>query len=228
MAIPDFRRAFHDGEVFHTKFLGEFRIEVRDAGRLFVPSGRIVACDPLVFPENRPFRRRVPPGRYPVLLSIAHIPCSSGGVTTDQRIAVAMLMLGRKVPRRWQMAVATGQPLSDLKAGEFYGYPVDSGTGCFMDLMAAKLLQRNARADANYFEHIIAAMEEVSLPTRSWAEFPLSDRTGHNLVTFSSGFGDGVYASFWGFDADGQPACLVTDFSVLTRTQMFETVTERP
>jgi hypothetical protein len=32
---------------------------------------------------------------------------------------------------------------------------------------------------------------------------------------FESGWGDGVYISYWGFDANDAPACLVTDFSVL-------------
>src|SRR5260370_31089009 len=124
MDVPDFRKAFRDGERFHTSFLGDFRVECREIGQLVVPTGRLVACDPLVFPETRPFRKHVPAGRYPVILSIAHIPPAAGKGVVDQRIACAMLCLSRRVPRQWEMAVQTGQPLRALKQDEFYGYPV--------------------------------------------------------------------------------------------------------
>jgi hypothetical protein len=32
---------------------------------------------------------------------------------------------------------------------------------------------------------------------------------------FSTGFGDGIYASYWGFDSDGQVVELVSDFELL-------------
>lgn len=39
--------------------------------------------------------------------------------------------------------------------------------------------------------------------------------TGLNVMIFSSGYGDGFYASYWGFDDTGSPVALVTDFRVL-------------
>jgi hypothetical protein len=224
--VPEFWKAFRDGERFCTSFLGEFRIERREIGQLVVPTGRLVACDPLVFPETRPFRKRVPAGRYPVVLSIAHIALAQGEGGVDQRIACAMLCLSRRVPRRWQMAVQTGQPLRALKRDEFYGYPVDSGTGCFMDLNAARVLDKRMSKDPDYFWQLLAATEPVYVHTREWADFPLEPDTGLNVVFFSSGFGDGIYPSYWGYDRAGGLACLVTDFRVLTRENAFEEVTE--
>jgi hypothetical protein len=224
--IPDFQKAFRDGEGFHTSYLGKFHVECREVGQLVLPTGRLVACDPLVFPETRPFRKRVPVGRYPVVLSIAHIPSAEEKGAADQRIACAMLRIGRRVPRRWQMAVQTGQPLRELKKDEFYGYPVDSGTGCFMDLKAAELLDRRMEDEPDYFERLIQAAKPVYVHTRKWADFQLEAETALNLVFFSSGFGDGFYPSYWGFDSAGELACLVTDFRVLTRESTFEEVTE--
>jgi hypothetical protein len=34
------------------------------------------------------------------------------------------------------------------------------------------------------------------------------------VIVFQSGYGDGFYASYWGFDAEGQLVCLVTDFDL--------------
>jgi hypothetical protein len=36
-----------------------------------------------------------------------------------------------------------------------------------------------------------------------------------NLIAFSSGWGDGGYPSFFGYDSHDHLACLVTDFGVL-------------
>jgi hypothetical protein len=38
---------------------------------------------------------------------------------------------------------------------------------------------------------------------------------GGNLIAFSSGWGDGCYASFFGYDAHDKLVGLVTDFQVL-------------
>lgn len=224
MDVPDFQKAFRDGATFRTDYLGEFQVERREVGKLVVPSGRLVSCDPLVFPEWQPFRRRVPPGQYPVVLSIAHIPPPSRKGAADQRIACAMLCLGRRLPRRWQMAVITRQRLRGLKPDEFYGYPVDSGTGCFMDLKAARVLDKRMHDDPDYFEQLLKAAKPVYVHTRSWADFLLDAETGLNVVFCSSGFGDGTYPSYWGFDGAGELACLVTDFRVLTREGAFEEV----
>ncbi|HCO79317.1 DUF4241 domain-containing protein [Bacillus sp. (in: firmicutes)] len=32
---------------------------------------------------------------------------------------------------------------------------------------------------------------------------------------FTTGFGDGMYPSFWGLGVNGEPACLVTDFLIV-------------
>ena len=43
----------------------------------------------------------------------------------------------------------------------------------------------------------------------------LDPDTGGNAIAFGSGYRDGSYASYWGFTADDELACLVTDFRVL-------------
>jgi hypothetical protein len=48
----------------------------------------------------------------------------------------------------------------------------------------------------------------------------LDPETGANIIAFSSGDGDGCYASYFGLAADGSAACLVTDFGLLVRSVM--------
>jgi hypothetical protein len=50
-------------------------VDVCDAGRLHLPTGRLVACEPLwlagLDPFEAAFSVTVPPGRYPVMVCLA-------------------------------------------------------------------------------------------------------------------------------------------------------------
>jgi hypothetical protein len=151
----------------------------------------------------------VPPGRYPVILSIATFRENG-----DQRVACAKVRLSEQKSVRWAMATRPGQDLSTLENGHFFGYGVDAGTGCFMDVVAAQAFSNRKQEDANYGEVIVDELLKTFVNTWSWIDLPLDPATGANLIAFSSGFGDGRYASYFGYDRDGQPACLVTDFAI--------------
>lgn len=184
------------------------RFTVVDLGPVVVTSGALAACDPLVDPVPRAFERRVPPGRYPVLLAVAALE------NGDERVAFGQVKLADAPVARWEPAVqpAPGEPLGD---DDYLGYGVDSGTGAFMDAVAGRLLEARMTEQADYSETIIAEMERTYRPTWDWASVrPAPDRE-ENVVCFSSGWGDGVYPSFFGLAEDGRPVALLTDFLVL-------------
>ncbi len=190
-------------------------LEVRTVGELFVSSGQIVACDPLVCPETKPFTRTVPIGSHPVTVSIARFPDG------DERIGCAMLKWNDSPVTDWEPALLPGQDPTKLKTDEFFAYPVDAGLGCFMDQDAAMLLirrmdeLRDKDSDSNYFDDVLEAELNVNYKhTRDWTNHhPVPDRP-HNVIIFSSGDGDGRYPSFFGM-ASGAATCLVTDFCIL-------------
>jgi hypothetical protein len=199
--------AFGNGTVAAPR--GPVACFVRHVGDLILSTGEIVACDPLVFPEAEPFTARVAPGTYPVLLAIAQVSES------DQRVAFAKLQFESGEPVTWQMAVVHGQDPSTLEPDHIFGYSVDAGTGCFMDRAAAALLADRMKGDDEYSETIIDAMEKTDVPTWSYATVRPSAQHEDNCVVFSSGWGDGFYASYFGYSAAGTLTCLVTDFAVL-------------
>jgi hypothetical protein len=184
--------------------LGPGRIECRMIGHLVLPSGRIVACDPAVEPDLPPFVVAVPPGSWPVGVTIAHLP------EEDQRIAAAWIRLSHAEPVRWAYAQLAGRPERELPA-----YGVDSATGAFLSAEGAVALA--AQLSDDFIEELQAAMEAEYVPTREWALVPIPGTQGLNVATFSSGLGDGAYVSYWGFDAAGGIACLVTDFEIVGR-----------
>lgn len=209
---PDLSRLFEDGREIDTE-IGRVTLRLRGVGELLVTTGRVVACDPLTEPEREPFTRVVPAGRHSVVLSVAHFEDG------DQRVAAAMVRFGDERPARWEMALLAEQELAELDEGEVFGYGVDSGTGCFMDEEAARGLLRKMDEEEDYYEEVIDELDKTYVHTWSWASMEMSD-SGANLVAFSTGVGDGLYASYFGLDAEGRPVSLVTDFSLFGLEQM--------
>lgn len=179
-------------------------------GMLEVPTGAIVTADPLVTPERDPLERKLIPGRYPVVLFQAH-----------GRNALAMLRVAPGNPVNWELATIPGQDVSTLKDDEIFGYPVDAGTGSFFDKSAWPLMEERQRREeaknpefSSYYDDVLAKDYPGEKDGESVMHRPLPE-SPVNIAVFSSGWGDGFYASFWGLDASGKPLMLLTDFGVL-------------
>jgi len=171
-------------------------------GKLYVPTGRIVACDPLG-DRYEAFEKRVPKGTFPVSVLVP----SSQGVP-----AFALIAFKKAKVARWEPASAT-------KKGGVAGYPVDGGLGCFMDAATAEVLERatnkreKAKGFVSYYDDVLSS--ELDKHDGLWAMHVPERGRKHNVAVFVSGGGDGVYASFWGLDTRGAIVSLVTDFAVL-------------
>lgn len=185
----DYNEFFEEGKAFvDGEFYGE-DINVVSLGDLHVTSGEVVACDPLVNPDRQPLDETVAPGVYPVLVSLLDFG----------RVAFAMVRFADRPAVRWEYADT---------------YPVDAGMGCFMDADAARLML--ARIDdegQDYSEDLINLFyhgeDDYGL------DHTPSDDSDANVILFSSGWGDGGYSSYWGFDANDQIVALVTDFDMV-------------
>ncbi len=177
----------------------------RRIGNLIVPTGTIVACDPpTVEWDIMLFSLHLLPGRYPVILTIARFP------TYDiERVAYAMLQVQDLQPVRWETAVLEGQNAGDNS------YGVDTGTGCFMDVEAARAFQQRIQADPNFAMAHEEAIEQTWVESWGWAEVHLEPETTANMIAFSAGTGDGAYTTFVGYDSNDSVVCLITDFQVL-------------
>lgn len=198
------------GEEVSDSNVGDIIFKPYEVGELILTSGRLVACDPLVNPNSDPFEITLTPGRYPVILSVAHNKKNNG-----QRVAYAMLRLSDRTPTRWELATVPGEDLSLLPEGKIFGYGVDAGTGCFMDADVAQIIDDSIYAETEneiLVYQLLDMLEKTSKHTWCWADMRVDAESQANVIAFSSGWGDGIYATYFGYDAEDNIVSVVTDF----------------
>ena len=198
-AVREVGRLLRHGEIF-----GNHRIEIRHLPWAVVSTtGRLAVADPLAPAGGRVLARQVTPGKYRVMLSVAHIGA-------EQRVAAAVMHVGRPPIARWVVAHFESQK-PPRSADQLPGYSVDSGAGAFMDALVLDDLRNQPDVPDPAARSALAPQLATPLAGGQWIADAIS---GRNLVAFASGWGDGVYSSYWALDGAGQPVCLVTDFEV--------------
>ena len=170
------------------------RLSAHAAGSLSLPSGRLVAADPAWLSEDgKPFTVTVPPGAYPVTISLATFTDDPG----HSRVAAARLDVTDRAAARWELALRDGQDLLDLGYRQFFGFGVDAGMACFTDADACGRLSEAWRA----LDGLVEPRYRV-----------IGDGDGDgDMVAWSSGWGDGSYPTWIGRDTTGAVACFVAD-----------------
>lgn len=183
-------------------------------GKLKITSGQICAADPFVQLEaTKPFKQPVPSGEFPVRLAVADHPA---GKVTDTRVAFARVDFSNRPVVTWRQALIEGQDLATLKPDENFGYPVDAGTGSFYDPAAIPPVDAMYKANPDVWQIWQNEGEATGSKIVGPHSFVLMLPTGDvNVAMFNSGWGDGFYTSWFGYDADGKVAALLTDFDII-------------
>jgi hypothetical protein len=173
-------------------------------GKIKIESGHIIACDPMHIDEyGNPFRQVFPTGEYPVQLSIAKR-------NDKETVAFARINFSDEPVVKWEFALLEGQskiPLGDEKK---HGYSVDAGVGIFIDEQANKALDFKTMV----YNMDGAVYKEMDKHYRNHWRYTIYKFGNHNLAAFSTGEGDGYYATYIGIDAKGETCRLLTDFGL--------------
>lgn len=190
--------------------LAAVSLQRRTVGQLPLSSGRLVVCDPLVYPESPVLAdHTVPAGQYPVDLIIAGGRPALAVVWFQPRTSLAVAGV------HWQMARWGAEDIATLADDAFLGYPVDAGLGCFMDADTQKALLMLIDQHADDSTEWCDALIEHDHLNEGTMYRPWGTDAPHALAVFTSGWGDGSYPSYWALDANGTPVALVTDFMII-------------
>ena len=191
-------------------------------GTVDVPSGKVIVADPLCYLAGEHIiapvlKRKIPPASYPAEVSVCRYP--GMGI----RMCTARLKITEKPAVRYELAECEEETAAfKAKDGIMQGFPVDAGMMCFIDAKLAKnyaaFIEKwhKENPGKNHYDDYFAAFF-----AESYAQFPAYQREGGDFIEWTnpdsrertvmiaSGFGDGFYRSFWGFDESGEVCELV-------------------
>lgn len=182
-------------------------------GKVDCPTGKIVVADPLAYlPSNKyspVLAIQVPAGEYPVDVSI----CRSDEI--GLRMCTVRLKIKETEAVSYKLAEPTAESAAFIaKDGIVSGFPVDAGMISLCDEQVAKEYREFIDAwykehpDGNHYDDYFAAQfkgsyEKLPQYQRDGGDFIEweNPKTKNRLVMIASGFGDGFYQSYWGYDA---------------------------
>lgn len=206
-----------DPAAIKNQFVEGERRHVVKVGNLPVPSGKLIVGDPLAFlskPENgsKVLEVEVTPGEYPVEISF----CRTG--FWGPMICTLRAKFKKTDAVKYEFAKMAGSNLA--------GAPVDAGLLTIVDAKVIKeyhaFLQKwfEENSDGNvYDDYFMAYFQEAAREDEKWQRndgsyinWTIPD-TEHTMPFVSTGFGDGLYSAFWGYDEAGEICELIVPFA---------------
>lgn len=174
-----------------------------EIGKVKVESGKLIACDPIVMKDGVAFTQQFPIGQFPVQLAIAKID-------SDERVGFSRILFSDDTVVKWEFALQPGQKPKPITGDDIYCYGVDAGTGLFIDEQANKVFQQKG---FSLWEQVF--VKDIQKNYRNSWNYVVYEFDKHNLTAFSTGYGDGCYATYIGFNSKGEVCRLLTDFGIV-------------
>jgi len=188
------------------------------AGNLILSTGEVVCTDPMYKELGLPQTWVAKPGIYPVYLYIGIDSNFSG------RVAYAELNIKDEIPAYWELSLISEKSLTNEFEKKMNGmYPVENGLSSFTDYSTWKVYTKEItdfyklNKDGNYYNDILEShfKANANIPSSSrgedWINYKPTKANG-NIIMFGSGWGDGLYPRYIGYDKNGQVIILITDF----------------
>lgn len=199
-------------KLFSKDFVESPLLESFEVGKIYLSSGKLIACDPLITNDMLPFTTEFPKGNFSVML---HKERESNCV------AYAEIIFSNSAITDWKLATTAGQNIKDLAEGEVFGYPVESGMGCLMDVdtqtslndLEQKLYQKKGGDFMGIYEeffHDYFFDENGAIDQYAFLK-PADEHPG-TIFAFETGYGEGFYGSYIAYDKDQQPVKIITEF----------------
>jgi hypothetical protein len=181
------------------------QLETIEIGNVSLPSGKVVVRDPLVSlnANQSPYFIETPKGNFPVT------------------IAVVKAEFTKEKPVVYREALVGIEDLEDVSEDDFFGFGVDAGLGCITDAEALPYVDKfvdEINVDNMYDDYF------AELFAQSYRDHPNHQRdagdwinwtvpnTEYQIPMFASGFGDGSYPVYFGYDKNDKICGLYIQF----------------
>lgn len=193
------------------------KMEVMEIGNVSLPSGKVIVRDPLVYLNagEKPYFIEVPKGNFPV--KIAVVKSEEWG----DRYTVAKAEFTQEKPVVYREALIGNEELDGVEEGDYFGFSVDAGLACITDAEVIPHFDRflteinveNIYDD--YFADIFAKSFKADPANQrdlgDWINWTIPN-TSYQIPMFASGFGDGAYPVYFGYDVNDNITGLYIQF----------------
>lgn len=206
-----FRCGIDLDDYFSKNKIGEIEVDTLDIGEVNLPTGFIIACDPLAsLVEAKAYIQKAPIGKFPVKIAVA--------LNEDygNRYACVKVEFNKNKPVVYELAVnGTEEEMDEATEDDFYGFSVFAGMGCVADKKSQEeysiywnKLSKDGATNPydDFFEELLAESYKKAPKYQrdcgDWANFIIPN-TDLNIPVFASGWGDGYYPCYFGYDEKG-------------------------
>jgi hypothetical protein len=198
-------------KLFSKNFVENPLIESFEVGEIYISSGKLLACDPLLTNDMPSFATQFPKGNFKVIIHYEK---------DTHHIAYIEIVFSENNCSSWEMATTPNQEISLLKKNEIYGFPVASGMASIMDLETQTLL--NELENKLYLEKgddFLGIYQEFFHDAffvgndlqKNYAFLVPNNNFKNSIFAFDTGENEGFYASYIGFDELGEPCKIIME-----------------
>jgi hypothetical protein len=196
-----------DGRIVANANGEQYRLTVVDCGELFLPTGRLVVCDPFTdFYDSNLRSFPIAPGRYQVKVTLFN-SLAGTGLNVGEAYASLIIAEGEEVTHKVLPLLAGDEPMREASEEDEEGL-IGEGTVCFVDRGA---IEYGMPADKDNWQ------EDVFFGKDGWGNqldqrraesggviLPLPLATnGANIFLMSTAGSEGTYPLVGGYNANG-------------------------
>ena len=211
-------------ECFEMKEIQGKEIFILDMGDISFPTGDILVRDPLVWlnRDEKAYLQSVPKGRFRIETLVVKLE------EDYYRYALSRVRFTESVPNIYYEALKGDENLDDVDGDSIFGFNVDAGLATIVDVET-----RNAYCDFedkwyaenpdkniydDFFTEVFANNAEENPNYQreggDWINFKLPN-SELSIPMIQSGFGDGRYPVYFGYDENGKLCDLVVEYIYL-------------
>ena len=209
---------------FDMKEIQGKEIFILDMGEIEFPTGDILVRDPLVWlnRDEKAYLTSVPRGKYRIETLVVKLE------EDHYRYALSRVRFTENVPKIYYEALKGDENLDDVDGDSIFGFNVDAGLATIVDVAT-----RNAYCDFkdkwyaenpdkniydDFFTEVFANNAEENPNYQreggDWINFKLPN-SELSIPMIQSGFGDGRYPVYFGYDENGILCDLVVEYIYL-------------
>ncbi|MDO5106161.1 DUF4241 domain-containing protein [Capnocytophaga sp.] len=207
---------------FKEKEINGRAVSLLEIGEVNVPTGEVFVCDPLTFltRDQKPYFLKTPIGKFPLTIVVVEVE------ENHHRYVGFRVKFSDKEAISYKLALKGDEDLASMEMGEFFGFNVDAGLATFVDVKTRdafcdfeeKWHRENSEA-SNIYDDFFAALFAKNARNNpkfqreygDWILFQIPD-TELSVPMIQSGFGDGTYPAYFGFDSQGAICELFVEF----------------